>query len=71
MTMAITMPKIRPTCRDVTHLVLEGQDRPLGVVEMLSMRLHWWACPSCRRFLSQQQLMQQALQRWRQDQDTR
>ena len=63
------MPKIRRTCRDVTRLVLERQDRPLAVMEAVSMRLHWWACPSCRRFLSQQQLMQQALQRWRQDQD--
>ena len=36
--------KIRRTCRDVTRLVLESQDRRLGTLEALSLRLHWLAC---------------------------
>jgi hypothetical protein len=60
---------LRRTCRDVTHLVLQSQDRPLGSVEALSLRLHWLACDSCRRFRDQQRLMQRALARWRQARD--
>ena len=63
------MFKIRRNCRDVTRLVLESQDRPLGGLESLSLRLHWLACDGCSRFRDQQRLMQQALQRWRKDRD--
>jgi hypothetical protein len=56
---------IRRTCRDVTRLVLESQDRPLRPMESLSLRLHWMICGGCRRFRSQQQLMRVALDRWR------
>lgn len=59
------MIKIRRTCRDVTRLVLESQDRPLRPMESLSLRLHWLACGGCRRFRDQQQLMRVALDRWR------
>ena len=62
--------KLRRTCQDVTRLVLQSQDRRLSVVEQVSLRLHWLACASCQRFRGQQQLMQQALQRWRQDRDS-
>ena len=62
--------KIRRSCRDVTRLVLESQDRPLGGLEQLSLRLHWLACYGCRRFRNQQQLLRQALDRWKRDGDT-
>ncbi len=57
--------KIRRTCQEVTHLVLESQDRALRPLEQVSLRLHWLACGGCRQFRQQQLLMQQALQRWR------
>jgi len=57
--------KLRRTCRDVTRLVLESQDRPLRPLESVSLRLHWMICDGCRRFRSQQQLMRVALDRWR------
>ena len=63
------MFKIRRTCRDVTRLVLESQDRPLGALEGVSLRLHWLACSGCRRFRDQQRLMQQAMARWRSSED--
>ena len=62
--------KIRRTCRDVTRLVLESQDRPLRPMESLSLRLHWLACGGCRHFRSQQQLMRVALNRWRSDRES-
>jgi hypothetical protein len=61
--------KIRRTCQDVTRLVLESQDRPLGGLETLSLRLHWLACGGCRRFRDQQRLMRQAMARWRRDRE--
>jgi hypothetical protein len=60
-----TEMKIRRTCREVTRLVLESQDRPLRPLESLSLHLHWRVCDSCRRFRAQQQLMRVALDRWR------
>lgn len=57
--------KIRRTCRDVTRLVLENQDRPLRPLESVSLRLHWMICKRCRVFRRQQQLMRVALDRWR------
>ena len=57
--------KILRSCRDVTRLVLESQDRPLKVMESVSLRLHWLACSSCSRFKDQQRLMRVALDRWK------
>jgi hypothetical protein len=61
--------KIRRTCKEVTTLVLQAQDRPLTGLEHVSLRLHWLVCDGCRRFRGQAGLMQQALQRWRADGD--
>ena len=59
------MIKIHRTCRDVTRLLLESQDRPLRPMESLSLRLHWLICENCRHFRGQQRLMRVALDRWR------
>jgi predicted anti-sigma-YlaC factor YlaD len=57
--------KIRRTCRDVTRLVLEGEDRRLPLADRLVVRLHLTACDGCTRFVSQVGLMRGAMQRWR------
>ena len=57
--------KIRRTCQDVTRLVLESNDRSLGGLERLQLRLHWLACTRCRSFRRQQQLIRHALDQWR------
>jgi hypothetical protein len=57
--------KIRRTCREVTRLVLESQDRPLPVFDRLALRLHWLACEGCRSFCDQARLMQAAMAQWR------
>jgi hypothetical protein len=62
------MPLMR-TCKDVTRLVLEGQDRPLRPLESVSLRLHWMICDNCRAFRRQQQVMRAALDRWKIDRD--
>ena len=57
--------KIHRTCQEVTHLVLQSQDRPLRALEQASLRLHWLACQRCRDFRAQQKLMRAALDRWK------
>jgi hypothetical protein len=56
---------LRRTCKEVTRLVLEGQDRPLGLVDRVAVRLHMLICDACPRFLAQVTLMRLAVDRWR------
>lgn len=61
--------KLLPTCRDVTHLVLEGEERPLSLTERWAMRLHWLICDACRNFRQQSAGMRVAMDRWRKYRD--
>jgi hypothetical protein len=62
--------KLRRRCKEVTALVLQGQDRPLLLAERVSLRLHWLVCVGCRRFRKQADLMQRSLHRWRSYRET-
>lgn len=55
-----------PSCRDITRLVLQAQDRALPWRERLAIRLHMLACKACPRFAGQLALMRRASARWRQ-----
>ena len=57
--------KLRRSCRDVTRLVLEGQDRKLPLGERLGVRVHMLYCKACPAFERQARFMRQAMQRWR------
>lgn len=59
------MKFLNRNCREVTALVLAGEDRPLGVAERAAIRLHMLICRTCPRFERQVALMRQALPRWR------
>ena len=52
-------------CREVTRLLIERQERRLGVVERIAVRLHLGICEMCTRFDGQLRLMDRALSRWR------
>lgn len=52
-------------CREVTALVLGGEDRSLSWVERVAVRLHMQICVTCPTFGRQVALMRQALPRWR------
>jgi hypothetical protein len=58
------MPLMR-TCRDVTRLVLQGEDRRLSWPERLTVRLHMLICKACPGFERQVLLMRRAMGRWR------
>jgi hypothetical protein len=53
------------SCREVTRLVLEGEERSLGAFERIGMRLHWLICDACARFKRQNAAMRVAIDHWR------
>jgi hypothetical protein len=56
-----------PNCKQITRIVLEGEDRPLGHAERLVIRSHYLICRSCSNFGKQVELMRRASTRWRRD----
>ncbi len=58
--------KVRRSCKEVTRLVLESEDRELSLIEKASLQFHWMACTNCVRFRDQAALMREAVKRWRQ-----
>jgi predicted anti-sigma-YlaC factor YlaD len=59
------MKFLQRNCRQVTELVLAGEDRRLGWVERWAVRAHLKVCEACPRFNRQVALMREALPRWR------
>jgi len=57
--------KAKLNCREVTALVLAGEDRRLSWGERLGVRLHMMVCQACPRFAQQVTLMRRALNRWK------
>lgn len=53
------------SCKDVTHLLLEGEDRPLSLGERLRLRYHMVICRACPKFVRQLKLMRGAMGRWK------
>lgn len=54
------------TCKQVTYLVLQAEDRVLPLRERLAVHLHMLVCKACPRFADQVALMRSASRRWRQ-----
>lgn len=59
------MKLLQRNCREVTRLVLAGEDRSLTWFERLVLRTHLRACKACPRFVEQVALMRAAMARWR------
>ncbi|MFN3304525.1 MAG: zf-HC2 domain-containing protein [Roseateles sp.] len=59
------MIKVMISCREATHILLQGEDRSLPLAERLALRLHQSGCSNCRRFARQVELMRRASARWR------
>jgi len=56
---------LRRTCKDVTRLVLQAQDRQLPFVDRVAVRVHMVICDACPKFLAQVGLMRKAMDQWR------
>lgn len=58
--------KLNATCREVTRIVIEREERRLSLSERLTVRFHMLICAACPRFERQLALMRRASARWRQ-----
>lgn len=52
-------------CREVTRLILQREERRLGMVERVAVRLHLGICLMCTRFSGQVRLMSRAMAQWK------
>jgi len=59
------MKLLQRNCRQVTELVLAGEDRRLSLFERWAVRAHLKICTACPAFNRQVALMRAALPRWR------
>jgi predicted anti-sigma-YlaC factor YlaD len=50
------------TCKEITKLVSQGQDRELILREKMAMQLHFVMCSACRRYARQIAFIGQACQ---------
>jgi hypothetical protein len=53
------------SCKDVSHLVSQMQERPLGPLEGWMLRLHLAVCDACTRFEVQMRFMRKAMRKYR------
>jgi hypothetical protein len=54
-----------PSCKELTELVSQGEDRPLRWSERLQVRLHLLICNGCRQFTRHLAIMRTALRQLR------
>jgi hypothetical protein len=54
-----------PNCKETSQLLSQAQDRPLGFIERLRMRLHLAICDRCRRVSKQFDFLRAAVRRYR------
>ena len=64
------MMPLKRTCKEITALVIAREDRGLSLVDKLALRLHMAVCAACPRFERQVLTMRNALQQWRNYQET-
>lgn len=53
------------SCKEVSRLLSQGEDRRLTLPERLKLRLHLRVCMACTRFARQIAFLRAALQRYR------
>lgn len=52
------------SCKDVTHLLSEGQDRKLTLAERMHLEMHLAMCKGCANFRKQMNFMRTACRRY-------
>jgi hypothetical protein len=53
------------SCRDVSHLLSQAQERPMSAWERTRVRWHLAVCAMCRAFERQLAFMHEAMKRFR------
>lgn len=52
------------SCKEVSYLLSEAQDRPLGVVERMQLELHLAMCKGCTHLRRQMDFLRGAIRRY-------
>lgn len=52
------------TCKEVTHLLSEGQDRKLTVAERVRLEMHLLMCSGCSNFRRQMEFLRTACRQY-------
>jgi hypothetical protein len=52
-------------CKDVTRLVSQMQERNLGPIERVRLKLHLDWCVACANFAKQMRFLRKAMQKYR------
>jgi hypothetical protein len=58
------MPLIK-TCKEVAALLVAREDRDIGLVDRLALRMHLAICNTCPRFERQMLTMRNGMKQWR------
>ena len=48
------------SCKEVTHLLSEAQDRELSLTESMQLKLHLMVCKGCTNFSAQMDFLRRA-----------
>ena len=56
---------LKRSCREVSRLISDMQERPLGWWDRLLLRAHLGICDNCVEFQKQVNFMSQAMGAWR------
>jgi hypothetical protein len=59
------MYPLRRTCKEVTALVIAREDRALGLIDRVALRMHMGMCAACPKFERQILVMRNAMKQWR------
>jgi hypothetical protein len=59
------------TCKEVSMLLSQAQERPLGYVERFGVMLHLLLCKGCTNFRAQLDFLRKAMRRYRDADDAR
>jgi hypothetical protein len=59
------MPVLGLSCKESARLLIEREDRSLGLTERLALRVHLLACAACPRFGRQVLTLRNAMRQWR------
>lgn len=52
------------SCKEVSHLLSEAQDRKLNLSEKMHLEMHLAICRGCRNFKEQMNFLREACQRY-------
>lgn len=59
------------TCKEISALLSQAQERELGLAERWGLRLHLLICDGCRNFRRQLEFIRTAARRYRDSDDAR